>query len=93
MAIKLTLAEAQKVRWYKSAKKKATKALKRQKELDAEIRAILGDSTVGTDDKGNVLIEVMPHPGQRRADLTVLEHLFPEAYAATVKATPYTFLK
>lgn len=93
MAIKLTLAEAQKVRWYKAAKRKATKFAKRQKELDAQVRAILGDATVGTDDKGNTLIEVKPHPGQKRADLAILEHLFPEAYAATVKATPYTYLK
>lgn len=89
----LTLEQAQKLRWFNAAKAKASAAEKRKKELEAEVREFLGDATVGVDDKGNTLVKVMPHPGQKRADLGVLEHLFPEAYAATVKASPYTYLK
>lgn len=89
----LTLEEAQKVRWFNAAKTKASEAEKRKKDLEDEIREFLGDATVAVDDKGNTLIKVVPHPGQNRADLGILEHLFPEAFAASIKRSPYTYLK
>lgn len=93
ITVTLTDGEAQKVRWYLAAKEQEAAAEKRKKELEAEIRDILGDADAGVSAKGDMLIKVVPHPGQFRADMKALENNFPEAFSATAKRTPYTYLK
>lgn len=93
ITVTLTDGQAQKVRWYLAAKQAESEAEARKKELETEIRGFLGDANAGVDEKGNILVKVVPHPGQFRADMKALEHNFPEAFVATAKRTPYTYLK
>lgn len=88
-----TLGEAQIIRNWRAAKRDLADAQARKDRWEAEIREFLGDNKKAVDAKGNTLVGIVDHPGQKRANLEILGHLFPDAYDATVKASPYTYLK
>lgn len=75
-----------------NAAKKAMKELKAEKEaVEAELRALLGDATVGTiDGIDRAFIQSISREG---IDRDTLARDFSEAYEATRTTTTYTVLK
>ena len=68
----------------------ATELEKTKKELEAQVKALLGEAEVATVD-GQIRLQV----SKRQRDVTdrkVLAQLFPEAFEATNKTTEYVVL-
>jgi hypothetical protein len=74
------------------AAKETIKALEAQKtEVEAALRELLGDAEVGI--INGVEHVKVAHSSNSKIDRKALQAGWPEAYEATLVATPYTFLK
>lgn len=78
---------------FSNAKRAIKAAEDRKNRAEAILREGLGDAEIGIDARTNMpFVEVM-HSSNSKNDAKLLQARFPDAYAATLSVTPYTYLK